>query len=146
MSNSIQMTIRPISRVFGVVHAWTIWKVIEEEWRFPWCDAMSTDCRNAKIGWCASITVETCVYNSLKRWFKLNDCHYMYYRPPCFWTGQMDDTSTWWCRVPCSHQMWMHQGMQQLVQVQEGRLDVHNVVQVWWMLIRQLVHVAYGRV
>ena len=29
---------------------------------------------------------------------------------------------------------------------QEGRLYVHNVVQVWWMLIRQLVHVAYGHV
>ena len=29
---------------------------------------------------------------------------------------------------------------------QEGRLYVHNVVQVWWMLIRQLVHVAYGRI
>ena len=40
----------------------------------------------------------------------------------------------------------MNQGMQKSVQVQEGRLDVHNVVQVWWMLIRQLVHAAYGRV
>ena len=58
----------------------------------------------------------------------------------------MDDISTSWCRVPCNHQMWMHQGMQKSVQVQEGRLDVHNVVQVWWMLIRRLVHVAYGRV
>ena len=29
---------------------------------------------------------------------------------------------------------------------QEGRLYVHNVVKVWWMLIRQLVHVAYGHV
>ena len=37
----------------------------------------------------------------------------------------------------------MHKGMQTSVQVQEGRLDVHNVVQVWWMLIRQLVHVAH---
>ena len=46
----------------------------------------------------------------------------------------------------CSHQMWMHQGMQKSVQVQEGRLDVHSVVQVWWMLIRQLVCVAYGHV
>ena len=57
----------------------------------------------------------------------------------------MDDTYTCWCRVPCSHQMWMHQGMQKSVQVQEGRLYVHNVVQVWLMLIRQLVNVAYGR-
>ena len=39
--------------------------------------------------------------------------------------------------------VWMHQRMQKSVQVQEGRLYVHNVVQVWWMLIRQLVHVAY---
>ena len=58
----------------------------------------------------------------------------------------MDDISTCWCRVSCSHQMWMHQGMQKSEQVQKGRLDVHNVVQLWWMLIRRLVHVAYGRV
>ena len=58
----------------------------------------------------------------------------------------MDDTSTCWCRVPCRHQMWMHQWTHKSVQVQEGRLDVLNVVQVWWMLIIQLVHVAYGHV
>ena len=59
----------------------------------------------------------------------------------------MDDISTCWCRVPCTMiQMWIHQGMQKSVPMQEGRLDVHNVVQVWWMLMRQLVRVAYGRV
>ena len=43
--------------------------------------------------------------------------------------------------------MRIHQGIQISVQVQEGRLDVHNVVvQVWCMLTRQLVHVAYGHV
>ena len=58
----------------------------------------------------------------------------------------MDDTSACWYRVPCSHQMSMHQRMQMSVQVQEGKRDVYNVVQVWWMLIRQLVQVAYGYV
>ena len=40
----------------------------------------------------------------------------------------------------------MNQGMQKSVQVQECILDVHNVVQVWCMLIKQLVHVAYRHV
>ena len=36
--------------------------------------------------------------------------------------------------------------MQKSVQVQEGRLNMQNVVQVWWMFISQLVHIAYGHV
>ena len=32
---------------------------------------------------------------------------------------EMDDNSTCRCRVPCSHQMWMHQGMQKSVQVRK---------------------------
>ena len=39
--------------------------------------------------------------------------------------------------VPCSYELWMHQGMQKTVQ---GRLDVHSVVQVWWMLIMYMLH------
>ena len=63
------------------------------------------------------------------------------------WTWEVANAQwnmKWMRMYLCSHQMWMHQGMS--VQVQEGRIDVHNVVQVWWILIRQHVHVAYGRV